>query len=369
MTPPSPPPAVGKIPVTVLTGFLGSGKTTLLNHLIRRPELSDAAVIINEFGEVSLDHELIERTDGDIVEIKGGCLCCTVRGDLIEALHNLLLKRGRGEVRAFNRVIVETTGLADPAPILHTLMSDPLAFDKFRLDGVVTTVDAINGQATLDSHPEALRQAAVADRIILTKRDLLTTETSALVQLQARLDRLNPGHRSVVSDQGRIEPRDLIDIGPFDPNAKATDVAAWLRAEAYDPHEHHREHDHEHPHDHRHGAADANRHDDHVRAFCFTHDRPIPEARLRFFLQLLAALRGPDLLRVKGIVNVAERPEQPAVVHGVQHVFHPLTWLKNWPSADRRSRMVFIVRDIAPEHIGELMAALTAEPGAAAGSG
>jgi G3E family GTPase len=369
MTPPSPDllPRADKIPVTVLTGFLGSGKTTLLSHLIRRPELADTAVIINEFGEISLDHELIERTDGDVIEIKGGCLCCTVRGDLIAALRHLLLKRARGEVRAFNRVIVETTGLADPAPIVHTLLSDPLAFDKFRLDGVVTTLDAVNGLTTLDAHPEALRQAAVADRIIVTKRDLLANEAAALAALRARLTSLNPGHQLVLAKRGQVHPADLIGIGPFDPAAKASDVAAWLRAEAYAAQDHHHAHDHENDHSHAQNPADANRHDERIRAFCFTHDRPIPEARLRFFLQLLAALRGPDLLRVKGIVHVAERPENPAVVHGVQHLFHPLIWLREWPSAERRSKIVFIVRDIAPGHIGELMAALTVDAAPTAG--
>ncbi|MDX2142008.1 MAG: GTP-binding protein [Rhodospirillaceae bacterium] len=365
MSPPSPTPIPNarpdKIPVTVLTGFLGSGKTTILSHVIRRPELSDAAVIINEFGEISLDHELIERTDGDVIEIKGGCLCCTVRGDLIQALHDLLLKRAEGKVRAFNRIIIETTGLADPAPILHTLMSDPLAFDKFRLDGIVTTIDAVNGLATLDAHAEAVKQAAVADRVIVTKLDLVADGQAGVSVLRTRLAALNPGHQLTFAEQGRVDPHVLIGMGPFDPAAKSSDVAAWLRAEAYDDHGHHHHHDHDHAHDHAHDD-DVNRHDAHIRAFCFTHDRPIPEMRLRFFLQLLGALRGADLLRVKGIVNVTERPEQPAVVHGVQHVFHPLAWMREWPGADRRSKLVFIVRDIAPEHIRELMNALTAAP-------
>jgi G3E family GTPase len=346
---------VEKIPVTILTGFLGSGKTTLLSHLIRQPELANAAVIINEFGAISLDHELVEKTDGDVIEIQGGCLCCTVRGDLVQALHGLMLKRAKGEVRAFDRVVIETTGLADPAPILHTLMSDPLAFTKFRRAGVVTTVDAINGMATLDQHEEAVKQAAIADRIILTKGDLVQGETGqqALGALRARLVKLNPGHQVIFANLGRIDPATVLNLGPFDPKSKGQDVEAWLRAEAYN--------DDHHQHDHDHAKHDINRHDARIRAFCFTSDKPIAEAKLRFFLQLLPALRGPDLLRVKGMVHVAERPTEPAIVHGVQHVFHPLTWLKTWPSADHRTRIVFIVRDIEPAHIQELMAALTTE--------
>jgi G3E family GTPase len=177
--------------------------------------------------------------------------------------------------------------------------------------------------------------------------------------LSQRIAALNPGGRIVRSNQGRIDPLALIGMGPFDPAAKSTAVNEWLRAEAYGDQGH--EHAGGPSHDHAH-AADVNRHDARIRAFCFTHDRPISEMRLRFFLQLLGALRGPDLLRVKGIVHVAERPEQPAVVHGVQHLFHPLSWMQGWPGDDRRSKMVFIVRDIAPEHIRELLAALTIAP-------
>jgi G3E family GTPase len=337
-----------KIPVTVLTGFLGSGKTTLLSNLMRAPELRNAAVIINEFGEISLDHELIEKTDGDVIEIQGGCLCCTVRGDLIGALKNLLLKSAQGEIKAFDRVVLETTGLADPAPILHTLMSDPVAFNKFRLDGVVTTVDALNGAATLDKHEEAVKQAAMADRILLTKCDLVSEADQTA--LEARLKKLNPGQVAIPVSHGQLDVARILDLGPFNPT-KTPDVEAWLKAEAYEESHHH--HDHHHHHD-------VNRHDDHVQAFSFYVDQPMSQMKLQFFLQLLGMLRGPDLLRVKGIVHVADRPEQPAVVHGVQHIFHPLTWLKEWPSAERRSRFVFIVRDVDPSHIRDLMASLTA---------
>jgi G3E family GTPase len=355
-------PSTDKIPLTVLTGFLGAGKTTILGHLIRQPEMANAAVIINEFGEISLDHELVEKTDGDVIEIKGGCLCCTVRGDLIETLHGLLLKQADGKIKAFDRVIVETTGLADPAPILHTLMSDPMAFTKFRLDGVVTAVDAVNGLSTLNQHDEALKQAAVADLVLLTKLDLAGgTQRAALEQ---RLEQINPGLRLLGVEQGRIDASQILDLGPFDPKAKSADVERWLNAEAYAGHTHDHDHDHRHEHhyhahhDHTENPPDITRHNAHIRSYSFTLEKPMTLMRLQFFLQLLGMLRGPDLLRVKGIMHVADRPDQPAVIHGVQHIFHPLTWLATWPSESRTSRLVFIVRDIDRDHIQDLINSL-----------
>jgi G3E family GTPase len=341
-------PAAERLPVTVLTGFLGAGKTTLLRHLIRQPEMANAAVVINEFGAVSLDHELVERIDGDVVEVKGGCLCCTVRGDLVEALHGLLRKRAAGAIKAFDRVVIETTGLADPAPILHTFMADALAFDKFRLDGVVTVIDAVNGNATLDAHEEAVKQAAVADRILVSKTDLADADA-----LTARLRTLNPGATIVAVAHGAVAPADILDLGPFDPAAKGSQVEAWLRLETGPP-----DRDPHHDHDHRHAPHDINRHDDRIRAFSYVRETPVKIDSLQFLLQLLATMRGPDLLRVKGIVAVEGEPERPAVLHGVQHVFHPVTWLDRWPSADRRTRLVFIVRDITERQIADLMESL-----------
>jgi G3E family GTPase len=337
--------AAARIPVSVLTGFLGSGKTTVLSHLVRTGALADAAVIINEFGAVSLDHELVERTDGDIMEIKGGCLCCTVRGDLVEALGALLARRESGAIRAFDRVVIETTGLADPAPVLHTLVNEPVAFAKFRLDGVITAVDAVNGGATLDAHEEAVKQAAVADRLLITKLDLAENAEG----LRARLARLNPGARQIEVRHGHVDAAALFGIGPFDPEAKGEQVLGWMRDEAYG-----------HGHDHAH--HDTDRHDDHIRSFSLVTETPISKMRLNFFTQLLGLMRGPDLLRVKGLINVAERPDTPAVIHGVQHVFHPITWLKSWPSADRRSRIVFIVRGMERGQIEELLKALIDTP-------
>ena len=323
-----------RIPVTLLTGFLGSGKTTVLNHLLHRPELSDTAVIINEFGEIGIDHLLVEKVSENLRVLNSGCLCCTVRGDLIDTLQELDDRRTRGEVSAFSRVVVETTGLADPAPVLHTLMVDPDVTRRYRLDGVVTTIDAVNGEATLDRHAEAVKQAAVADSLLLTKTDLATA--GAIGRLTARLRALNPTARLQRVVDGDVAPGGLLGAEPYDPQFKSADVRAWLASEG--------QAGGHHPHGHHH--HDVNRHDDHIRAHCIVLDEPVQEAAFAHWLDLMASMRGEKLLRVKGLVQVAERPDEPLVVHGVQHVFHPLRRLPAWPSADHRTRLVLITRDI-----------------------
>ncbi|EKE78756.1 CobW family GTP-binding protein [Oceanibaculum indicum] len=359
---------MSSIPVSVLTGFLGSGKTTLLSKLLRHPGMADTAVVINEFGEVGLDHLLVEKSSENMVELNSGCLCCTVRGDLVTTLRDLHIKRAKQEISSFKRLVIETTGLADPAPILHTLMTDPMLASYYRLDGVITVVDAVNGEATLDNHMEAVKQAAVADRLVLTKTDLVKDPASArdLEALERRLAQLNPAAPRLRAVQGEIEPEVLFNAGLYDPTLKTPDVLRWLKEEAYaDSHAHH-DHDHDHGHDHHHHHGhdhhhDVNRHDDHVRAFCIVLDRPIDAMAFSLFIEMLIATRGENLLRVKGILNIADRPDQPAVIHGVQHVFHPVAWLEAWPSEDRRSRLVFITRDVPEDDIRQLIRALQVE--------
>jgi G3E family GTPase len=330
------------IPVTLLTGFLGSGKTTVLNHVLKQPEMAATAVIVNEFGEIGLDHLLVERSSEDVVLLNSGCLCCTVRGDIVDTLTNLFVDRVKGKVPFFTRVAIETTGLADPAPILHTLMSDPIVAARYMLDGVVTTVDAVNGAGTLDRQPEAVKQAAVADRLLLTKTDL--AELAARQGVEMRLKALNPSGPMIPVAQGAVDPAALFNIGFYDPATKSADVQRWLRDEAFAS-----GHEHEH--------LDVNRHDDRIRAFCITRERPISWAALSAWLDGLATMRGEDLLRMKAIVALSDRPNQPVVLHGVQHLFHPPVLLPEWPSEDRRTRMVFITRDLPKEAIETTLSA------------
>jgi G3E family GTPase len=327
------------IPVAVLTGFLGSGKTTLLARLLKSPQFSRTAVIINEFGEVGLDHELIETSDESFVALRTGCLCCTIRGDLVLTLEDLLARRDAGLVAPFERVVIETSGLADPAPILHALMGDTGLARRLELAGVVTTVDAVNGLATLARQPESQKQAAVADRLVLTKADLVDGDPA---ELCGRLAALNPAATLLKASFGDIDPERLFDIGLQTARARQSDVEAWLRADAHTPHAH---------------AP----HDSAISCFAILRDTPIRAVTLTLFLEALAEHCGADLLRLKGIVAIAECPERPAVVHGVQHVFHPPAWLERWPSADRRSRLVLIGRGLRQAWVEALLAALEAE--------
>ena len=335
-TPVDAPTLRERVPVTVLTGFLGSGKTTLLNRLLRLPDLKGTAVIINEFGAVGLDHDLVAHTDEQMVLLSNGCICCTIRGDLVGALERLAADPG-AQAGTLRHVVLETTGLADPAPILHTLMGDPRVVRNWRLAGVATTVDAVNGSATLDRQPEAVKQVAVADRLFLTKTDLATP--GAREALLQRLPQINPAALvSTDADEALDALRGLLDASPLNPLLSAI---AGNRALAFHPIPS--------------AGHDPNRHDDHIRSYAIVRDTPLPREGFFAWLDMIARMRGDDLLRVKGLVHLDDSPDRPLVIHGVQHVFHPPEWLPAWPSDDRRTRIVFITRDIDPEAIEETL--------------
>lgn len=322
-----------RVPVTVLTGFLGSGKTTILARLARVGALSDAAVILNEFGEVGLDHLLLEASGETVVDLSCGCVCCTIRGDLVATLADL---RGRAAAGVFRRVVLETTGLADPAPVVHTFMQEPSVFENYRLAGVVTAVDAANAMATLDGHPEAVKQVALADELAITKTDVAGPVPP---DLEARLARINPrARRSVCVD------------GDIDPAAFAGDPGRWPEAVHADP------------------AADApsGSHGDGVATFVVSRRAPLGRGALAMFLQLLADQKGADLLRVKGLALVSDDPSRPLVVHGVQHVVHPGRRLGAWPpGTEPATALVFVVRGVDRAWVEALLDRTAASPYAA----
>ena len=359
-----------RIPVTILTGFLGAGKTTLLNHLLRQPQMEGCAVLINEFGEVGVDHHLVEKVDESLVVLDSGCICCSVQGDLVRALKGLFMRALRRELKGLRRVLIETTGLADPAPVIHTLLSEPFLSERYRLDGVVTAVDATHAREQLASHNEAMRQVAMADRLLLTKCDLASEEVRA--EVAALVSALNPGARQVEVAQGRVAPEQIFDCGLYDPGGKTPDVAAWLGEEAVRAV--HRASPA--PAWRRPGAgqravfgesADAQvseRHSAGVHSFVLCFEEPLAWYEFSDGLSLLLQVYGGRILRIKGLLNVAGDP-QPRVLQCVQHSVYPATSLEAWPDGppyhDRRSQLVFIVRDLAQEEVASILGSFTGQ--------
>jgi G3E family GTPase len=336
----------GKFPVSVITGFLGSGKTTLINRLLKRPDMNRVAVIVNELGEQAIDNDLIETSSEQMMLLNNGCLCCVLRGDLQETLRDLFVKRRNGDVIDFNRVVIETTGLADPAPVMQTLMTDDMLQAHYRLDCVVTLTDAVNGLEQLATMQEPVKQAALADRIIITKSDLADDDATA--KLEARLRGLNPQAPIRHAVDGEIELAFLVDVGLRDTRAKLADIERWLGVGV---------HEDEHGHVHRHDEA--------IRSFSLRFVEPFTWETFSQCVEVLTSMRGRDLLRVKGLVNVEGKPG-PLVVQGVQHLFHPPVELAAWPSPDHATRIVFITRGIEREAVEQLFGAVIALGGLSA---
>lgn len=317
-------------PVFLLTGFLGSGKTTLLNRLLKHPSMGDAAVLINEVGEVAIDHYVVETVDESTVVLESGCICCTIRDDLKTSIMRLHDRRARKEIRPYRRLLIEATGLADPAPVLFTLISDPLLRHHYRAAAVIATVDAVNGPAQLDRHEEAVKQVSIADRIVLTKIDLAAPESTT--ELRARLENLNPSAQISTALFGNTDVEDLLRADLY---ARAPDVVDVLRDAGGAPAD-----ERSRPGD-RHEA---------IRSFSLVYDREIDWTTFGIWLTMLLHAHGQNVLRVKGILNV-KGVAQPVLINGVNHVLHPPIHLERWGDGDRRSRIVFIVRGLEPERI------------------
>lgn len=331
-----------RIPVTLLTGFLGAGKTSLLNRILRDERFANTAIVINEYGEIDLDGLLVEHRSEQIVETTTGCLCCTLRGDVQETLIDLFDRRLKGTVLPFERLVIETTGLADPGPVIYTIMGDLRLVRIYELAGVITLVDAVNGERTLRNHIECVQQTAVADRLVLTKSDLVTkpSERANVETLLGDLGELNPAAPILDANATDFDLDRLFDTSLHDSSGRGGNVLRWLNGEAYTA----KKKSGKGAADHRAAGADGD--PQAIVSYCITFDKPVEFRAFSFSLQLLLGMKGPDLLRFKGIVNVQGHPDRPIVLHAVQSVIGEPVWLTRWPNEDRRTRLVFIGRGI-----------------------
>ena len=338
-----------RVPVTLVTGFLGSGKTTLINAGLKSPELSRTVVVVNEFGEVGLDHLLVTSSNDAVVVLENGCLCCTVRSDLIATMNSLFHDRRSGRLPDFDNVVIETTGLAEPGPVVQAFLSEPTLDGLYRVTNVLTVVDAVNWHMTAPLHEEAIRQVALADVILISKLDL--AKQDIYESLAAELHAINPAARISKTDYSPAAVVPFLMHRGFDAAVSTSDPTDWLSISSYEPHSHEVEQgdgivEQALPH---HLAAKG------IESFVLTRSVPLSRDELQFLLDGILQNLGPSLLRVKGLVNIREEPGKPAVVQGAQHLLHTLTWLDQWPSADQRTRMVFITQGIARDKLKEMI--------------
>lgn len=333
---------MSRIPVTLVTGFLGSGKTTLINAALRAPELSKTVVVVNEFGEVGLDHKLFASSNDAVIVLENGCLCCTVKSDLVSTLNSLYHSRQAGQIPHFDNVVIETSGLAEPAPVMQAFLSEPTLDGLYRVASVVTVVDAVNWQQTSANHDEAVRQVALAEHILISKLDLAPEGAEAA--LRADLSRLNPAAKIGSVKLSTAEIAALLTSPGFDAANPSANPLPWLSLEAYQAQAAH-VHDEHCGHNHLHD----------VESFVLARNEPLSREELQFLLDGITQNLGPSLLRVKGLVNVAEEPGKPAVIQGAQHLLHTMTWLDKWPDADQRTRVVFITQGIAQTKLKEII--------------
>jgi G3E family GTPase len=346
-----------RIPVTLVTGFLGSGKTTFVNAALRSPELAKTVVVVNEFGEVGLDHQLFARSSDSVVVLENGCLCCTVRSDLVGTLNSLYHARQASEMPDFDKVVIETSGLAEPGAVLQAFLSEPTLDGLYRIASVVTLVDAVNWRGTAEAHDEAVRQVALADQIRITKLDLVDDKESAASRLLLELRRINPSAEIAEVDWSSAAVARVLTTSGFDTSDPIADPRPWLDLQAYQkaPYDHHDHHhdDHDH-HEHDHGRL-AHLEGRGIESFVLTRDTPLTREEVQFLLEGIGQNLGSGLLRVKGLVNVAEEPGRPAVIQGAQHLLHTMTWLDRWPDADQRTRIVFITQGVQRESLKDII--------------
>jgi G3E family GTPase len=342
-----------RIPVTLVTGFLGSGKTTLINAALLSSELSKTVVVVNEFGEVGLDHRLFASSSDSVVVLENGCLCCTVRSDLIGTLNSLYRARQGGEIPTFDNVVIETSGLAEPGPVLQAFLSEPTLDGLYRVASVLTLVDAVNWCATSEAHEESLRQVALADQIRITKLDLVSGDRqNALVRILLDLRRINPSAEIAEVDWSSVVVAKLLASRGFDSADPRADPRPWLNVQSYQIDAH----DHDHcGNDHARDAPSHHLEGRGIENFVLTRESPLTREEVQFLLEGIAQNLGAGLLRVKGIVNVAEESGRPAVIQGAQHLLHTMTWLDRWPDSDRRTRIVFITHGIPRANLKDII--------------